>query len=247
MGWRERVQWVAHQALLLFILIAVAFLSAITAMRFAIQGREVEMPRIVGAPVGNAQAVLGSRQLGMRIADHIYNELPRDTVVRQSPPPGTRVKVGQRAHVIVSLGPQQVTVPELEGKSMRAARIEIMRSGLQVGEVSSAYLGETEAGMVLKQFPPPAAKGASPRVNLLVAQGARANSYVMPNLVGLFQPEAQHRLSAAGLHIAKVTPATLTAALPGTVVAQTPPRGARVAADTPIELQVVQPPAGAPQ
>jgi hypothetical protein len=35
-------------ALLLFILSSVAFLSALTAMRFAVQGREVPMPDVVG-------------------------------------------------------------------------------------------------------------------------------------------------------------------------------------------------------
>ncbi len=34
--------------LLVFILAAAAFLSAVTAMRFAIQGREVTMPNLVG-------------------------------------------------------------------------------------------------------------------------------------------------------------------------------------------------------
>jgi beta-lactam-binding protein with PASTA domain len=241
MDWQARIRWVAHQALLLFILVAVAFLSAITTMRFAIHGREVEMPKLAGLKAGDAQALLEGRQLGFRIADRVYSEQPKDTVVRQSPPPGTRVKIRQRAHVILSLGPQQVTIPELEGKSLRAARIEILRSSLQVGEVSNAWLGEQEPGVVLKQNPPPQSKNAgSPRVNLLVAQPAREPAYVMPNLTGLLVQEAERRLAAAGLRVAKVTATPLVAALPGTVVAQMPARGARVTPTTPAELQVVQ-------
>jgi beta-lactam-binding protein with PASTA domain len=245
MDWRAKFRWVAHQALLLFILVSVAFLSAITTVRLAIHGREVEMPRLVGLKAGDAQALLQQTQLGFRIVDRVYSDQPKDAVVRQSPPPGTRVKVRQRAHVILSLGPQQVTIPELEGKSIRAARIEILRSGLQVGEVSSAYLGPPaqgqETGIVLKQNPPPQARNAgSPRVNLLVNQPEREAAYVMPNLTGLLLPEAERRLGAAGLRIAKVTQTPLVAALPGTVVAQTPARGARVASSTPIELQVVE-------
>ena len=38
---RDRLQWVFRMSLLAFILASVAFLSAITAVRFAIQGREV--------------------------------------------------------------------------------------------------------------------------------------------------------------------------------------------------------------
>jgi hypothetical protein len=36
---RDRLQWIFRMALLAFILTSVAFLSALTAMRFAIQGR----------------------------------------------------------------------------------------------------------------------------------------------------------------------------------------------------------------
>lgn len=241
MTWKERVEWVAHQALLLFILVAVAFLSGVLTMRLAIQGREVEMPKVIGMKAGDAQTLLAGRQLGFRIADRIYSEQPKDAVVRQSPPPGTRVKVGQRAHVMLSLGPQQVVVPKVEGNSARAARIEILRSGLQVGEVSTAYLGEYEAGLVLRQNPPPEARNAgSPRVNILVAQPRQDVGYVMPDLTGLLQQEAERRLAAVGLRIEKVTPTPLVAALPGTVVAQSPQRGARVTAGNGVLLEVVQ-------
>ena len=38
---RERLEWVSRMSLLVFILASAAFLSAITAMRVAIHGREV--------------------------------------------------------------------------------------------------------------------------------------------------------------------------------------------------------------
>ena len=52
---RERLEWVSRMALLVFILAAAAFLSAITAMRIAIHGREVNMPNLVGKNVSEAQ------------------------------------------------------------------------------------------------------------------------------------------------------------------------------------------------
>src|SRR5450755_864774 len=101
---RERLQWVLRMALLLFILSSVAFLSALTAMRFAIQGREVAVPDVVGTTAPQAQKILGGRSLGMKVEDRIYSNLPADAVVRQSPPPNMRVKTGQNAHVVLSLG-----------------------------------------------------------------------------------------------------------------------------------------------
>src|SRR5271154_7311777 len=112
MTFRERMQWILRMALLAFVLASVAFLSALTAMRFAIQGREVVMPDLVGMKSNQAQLLLQGRKLGLRVEDHTYNDLPVDAVVRQSPLPNTRVKTGQDAHVVLSLGPQNVAIPE---------------------------------------------------------------------------------------------------------------------------------------
>ena len=48
MTFRERIEWLLRMGLLVFVLAAAAFLSAVMAMRFAIQGREVNLPDLVG-------------------------------------------------------------------------------------------------------------------------------------------------------------------------------------------------------
>jgi len=53
-GLRERLEWALRATVLVFILAAAAFLSAITAMRVAIHGREVSMPNLVGKNVSEA-------------------------------------------------------------------------------------------------------------------------------------------------------------------------------------------------
>src|ERR1700734_1819987 len=185
MRFRERLEWIFRMALLAFILTSVAFLSAITAMRFAIQGREVSIPDVVGKKSEEAQGILQGRGLGMKIEDRLYNSAPVDTIVRQSPAAGSRVKIGQFDHVVVSLGPQKATIPTLTDRSIRAARIELLRSGLQAGEISSVYLPGTE-DIVMQQDPMPGTTDVtSPHVNFLVSLGPRPAAYVMPDLVGL--------------------------------------------------------------
>src|SRR5271170_2322686 len=170
MTFRERLEWVFRMALMLFILASVAFLSALLAVRFAIQGREVAMPDVLGKKAVEAQEMLGSRGIGIRVEDHVYSDLPVDEVVRQSPPGGMHVKVGQFAHVVLSLGPQKATIPLLEDRSLRAARIELLRGGMQIGEISSMYLpGASSDDTVLRQDPAPGKTDiTSPHVNLLV-------------------------------------------------------------------------------
>jgi eukaryotic-like serine/threonine-protein kinase len=241
MTFRERLEWIFRMALLAFVLASVAFLSALTAMRFAIQGREVTMPDVVGKKAVEAQQMLQGRGLGIQVEDRLYNPLPVDTVMRQTPPPGMKVKVGQAAHVLISLGPRQATIPVLTDRSVRAARIELLRSGMQVGEISSAYLPEYESGSVLQQDPAPGTSNVtSPHVDLMVSLGARPPSYVMPELIGLSLNEAETKFSGTGLKVAKLTFAPLPGGLHGTVVGQTPPRGAQVDSNTTIELQLAE-------
>jgi beta-lactam-binding protein with PASTA domain len=238
---RERLQWVFRMAVLLFILSSVAFLSALTAMRFAVHGREVAMPDVVGKAVIPAQQILHGRGVGMKVEDRIFSNLPADTIVRQSPPPNMRVKTGQSAHVVLSLGPQKISIPQLQERSLRAAQVELMRGGMQLGEVSSVYLPGDVADTVTAQDPAPGnTEVTGPHVNLLVSLGPRPAAYVMPELTGLPIAEAQAKLGSAGLRLSKLTPQPNSDSPVGTIVAQTPARGQRVESGSTIELQVAE-------
>ena len=140
LNFRKRLEELGRMALLVFILASAAFLSAITAMRIAIHGREVTMPNLVGKNVTEATSLLRSRGLVLRVADRVYSELPINVVVRQTPLSGLLMKESQQAHVVLSLGQRQLQIPLLEGNSLRASRIELLRAGLQVDE--PARVGE---------------------------------------------------------------------------------------------------------
>src|ERR1700741_4302958 len=187
---RERLEWLTRMVLLVFVLASAAFLSAITAMRIAIHGREVTMPNLVGKSVSEASQMLQSRGLVLRVADRLYSDQPINVVVRQTPTAGLLMKVSQQAHVVLSLGQRQLQIPLLEGNSLRASRIELLRAGLQVGEVSAITMTDKPADEVIIQTPRPGAGAATPRVDVLVSQGPRESAYVMPHLVGMTEPDA---------------------------------------------------------
>jgi beta-lactam-binding protein with PASTA domain len=238
---RDRLQWFFRMSMIAFILASVAFLSALTAVRFAIQGREVAMPDVVGMKVVEAQQTLQGRGVGMKVEDRIYNALPVDEVVRQSPAPGSRVKTGQYAHVMLSLGPQKATIPSLVDRSLRAARIELLRGGMQLGEISSAYLPVGQDDTVIQQAPAPGTSDlTSPHIDLLVSLGSRPAAYVMPEMIGLSLAEAESKLAGAGLKVSKLTFSPVPGTLHGTVASQSPARGSRVDSSATIELQLAE-------
>ncbi|HEV2386855.1 MAG TPA: PASTA domain-containing protein [Candidatus Acidoferrales bacterium] len=244
----ERLRWLGRLFLLLFVLGSAAFLSAITAMRFAIEGRVVKMPNVVNRSFADAQAALRYNQLGVAVADHVYSSLPVDAVVRQSPPPGTELKLGQRVELVLSLGAQKVTVPNLIDRSLPAARLQLLTAGLQLGEVSYIYASGEPADLILQQDPLPGETGlTSPRVSLLVSLGPRPPAFVMPDLTGLAVSDAQSRLQAAGVGFPSVAFVTTAGAAAGSIVGQNPPTGGRVDRATDVQLNVVSlaPPAAA--
>ena len=240
MSLRERVEWVFRMGLLVFILAAAAFLSAVTAMRFAIQGREVTMPDLAGKSSADAMAILQGRGLQLKIVDRVYTNLPLNTVARQSPPPGERMKVGQNAHVVLSLGSQNVITPSLVGESLRVARIQLLQVGLQLGEVTTYPSSASLADSILQQTPLPGTRAASPRVDLLVAQENPPAAYVMPWLVGMALPDADRLLSSSGLKLSKTVYAPATQWPNGTVTEQTPGPGTKISSESAIEMVVAQ-------
>lgn len=241
MNFQERLASIGRIALLLFILASAAFLSAITAMRLAIRGRDVAMPELIGQNVADAQQTLKQHGLGMKVEDRVYSTRPVDTIVRQSPPAATHVKTGQYIHVALSLGPRQATIPNLVGKSLRASQIELLRSGLEVGEISSAYFDQTPADVVLLQDPPPGAgEVESTRVNLLVSLGSPPEQYLMPQFQGMLLADAERKISSAALRLGKVVFVPVGNVVHSTVVTESPLAGSHVDHSSQIDLQVAE-------
>jgi serine/threonine-protein kinase len=178
--------------------------------------------------------------LQLKVVDRTYSNLPANAVTRQSPPAGEHMKISQDAHVVLSLGPQNVTIPALEGGSLRVARIQLLQSDLQLGEVTSYSVPEVLVDTVLLQSPPSGTRAASLRVNLLVSKEEPPPAYVMPRLVGMQLPEAERQVSAGGLKPAKITEAPAPQSTKGTVIGQTPGQGSKVSRGASIELQVAQ-------
>ena len=234
---RERLEWLSRMAFLVFILASAAFLSAITAMRIANHGREVSMPNLVGKDVGSASRELRAKGLILRVADRVYSDEPINQVVRQTPPPGMLMKVSQQAHVVLSLGQRELEIPSLEGQTLRVSRIELLRGGLQIGEVSDISLPDKAGDAVMQQSPKPGRGAATPRVDVLVSTGPREAGYVMPYLIGLNEVDVQRRLDQAGLH-RKMNYVAAPQWPHGAVIDQSPLAGTRIVSATEVQLTI---------
>jgi len=244
MSLRDRLRTLFRLFALFTVMVAVALVSAITTIRLTIHGHQVTTPNLVGVPLENAQRITSGMGLDVKVEDKLFSDqYPADQIVSQVPPRGTRVKLGQHIHVLVSLGPPRVKVPELVGDTVRAAQITAVQRGLTVGEVATVHWPGSPDDYVVAQDPPPAkAEVKSPAVNLLVSLGDPPAAFMCPNFAGQPLAEARRVLEKAGYKIGQVVPVPTTAAAADTILSQTPPAGSKVDPDTVFVFQVAGPP-----
>src|SRR5262245_22096761 len=75
------------------VLAVAGIVSALTAMRFAIRGREVAVPDLVGKTESEAKKLLDDRQLLLRVSSKRFSaDIPEGRIVDQIPAKGTRLK-----------------------------------------------------------------------------------------------------------------------------------------------------------
>ena len=193
--------------LLALVLLVVALVSALTAMRFAIHGREVAVPDLVGKTPAEARRLADAGGFQMDIERQYYSStIAEGKVLSQLPLPGTQVRRGWQIRVAQSLGPQRVEIPNVLGESQRAAEINIMRRGLDVEALATIAMHGPPQDQVLGQSPPPNASGvAAPKISLLTVDAGSPQAFLMPNFTGqalggvtLVLQDAGFRLGSVG-------------------------------------------------
>jgi len=243
-------------ALMALVLLTVALVSALTAMRFAIHGREVVIPRLIGSTLLEADRAVAASGLGVVVERQYYSpDVPEGKIISQVPPPGTRVRRGWTVRVAQSLGPQRVTIPDVTAESERAAELNIRRRGLDIGSTAQINWPELPPDQVVSQNPPANASGVMvPKISLLLSDTATPAEFVMPNFVGSPLGSASVALQEAGIKVGKIsvvspppatndqnTAAPTPAAQPGAasmIVTQNPAPGQKVVAGAAVSFEV---------
>ena len=238
------------------VLLTVALVSALTAMRFAIHGREVVIPKLIGNTLLEAERSVATSGLGVIVERQYYSpDVPEGKIISQVPSPGTKVRRGWTIRVAQSLGPQRVTIPDVTGQSERVAELNIRRRGLDLGSAAQISWPDSAPDQVVSQSPPANASGVLvPKISLLVSDTPQAAEFVMPNFVGSPLGSATVALQEAGIKLGKVsvmsaTPATNEPApnapapvpQPGAasmIITQNPGAGQKVAAGSAVSFEV---------
>jgi beta-lactam-binding protein with PASTA domain len=248
-------RWVGRHYLWLLTAMAmlvVMLLSAAITLRIALHGHEVTIPDFAGMTVGEASTTALKTGVDLNIENRFYSTtVPAGRILSQAPAAGSSVRHGWQVRVTESLGPQQVTIPNVVGQPLRDASMNIRRMSLDLGTLAHIDApGDPE--MTLAQTPPPNAGVDQPRVNLLLSSSASASAaFVLPSFTGMTLASANREAIALGLRVAVIdnAPPAIVVAAPtlnspptpgpsGIVTAQSPESGFRAARGDVLRLTI---------
>jgi serine/threonine-protein kinase len=234
----QRLSSIGRNALIAVGLLATLTFSAAVTMRVVLSSRQVAVPALVGRSLGEAGVQASRHGLAVRIEGRRHDAgVPAEHVLAQEPAAGSELKAHRAVRIWVSLGPQRVTVPAVEGESGRAARIALEQAGVPVARVVEVDAPAPE-GTVLVQRPPAGVADVTAGASLLVSRGPAGSSYVMPDVIGKDAGTAIRALQSAGLRVADVRYRSYPGVAAGVVLKQLPPAGHRVDPRTPLVLEI---------
>ncbi len=195
----------------------------------------VPVPPVAGLREPQAIAELEEAGLDVTVDREFSDEVRNGLAIRTVPREGAEVRSGQRVRLLVSNGPEQVSVPDVVGLSQASAESEIQSAGLSttVQEQES----EETVGNVITQDPSGGSeleRGST--VTIVVSTGIPQAD--VPNVVGLSERDATTQLGNAGLAPVRRERAVTDPSQDGVVIDQRPGGGSEVDEGTQVLILV---------
>ncbi len=149
----------------------------------------VQVPNIIGLSGDEARRLLTEAQLVPIENDPRYSEtVPVNRVLEQGVAPDTDIEVGQSVNYTLSLGPQFISVPNLEQRRLDPARDEAIAAGFNVEVVEEASRTVSE-NFIIRQVPSAGARLVpGDTIQLTVSVGDKLR---MPELTRRSEAEAK--------------------------------------------------------
>jgi len=225
-----------------FFFIILAGFSAWITVYLMVENKAREVPNLVGLDYDEGKETVEKLRLRIRKTSVEFSqEYPQDRIIAQTPAAGKRLKLHRTVKVVVSMGSQKITMPVLEGLSVREARILVEHKKLRLGKISRISSVSHAANRVIAQDP--AARSpviVRSTINFLVSTGVPKHWYIMPDLVKKPYEEVKKFLIEAGLKLGNVRTKYYPGVTSGIVIEQYPPAGHRTNATDIINLWVSQ-------
>ncbi len=206
------------------------------------QGADFPLPSFVDMKVIEAEMQLEDLELSYTIAGEEYAPgKEKGMIINQFPIAGTRVKPGRQIKFVISMGQKYIKIPQVGGKSVRQATLDLEAAGLLLGEVSWAFSDTIPERVVVFSYP--AAGSEVPigtKINLMVNRGRASEYTYVPKVIGMPLEDAVKLIEKKGLKVGVVSYRTNDNFLPDTVLEQSEPEGTEMTVGSKVDLVVTK-------
>ena len=153
------------------------------------EAKMVRVPNVVDRTEEEAEKSLQAAKLTVVHGEAQYSdEIEEGHVISSDPAADTEVEEGTEVTIVISLGTEQVSVPDLRNKSAADAEAALAAVGL-TGSASEEYSDSVAAGQVISQS-----------ISYVVSKGPKTQLVTIPSdIVGATQDAAKKRLQEEGL------------------------------------------------
>ncbi len=189
----------------------------------------IPLPDVVGQSADQATATLTQAGFTNIVTEESFNEkVEAGKVVSQDPRGGTKQKKDTKITLGISKGTQEITVPDLTGKTADQAKKELTANGLKYSAGTAEYSDKVEKDHIVRQDVAPGtqvAKGTT--ITYYLSLGSEGIE--VPNVVGMMRGDAVATLNNLGLLVDTNNYTYQASDKPeGTVLAQTPAAGSKL-------------------
>jgi eukaryotic-like serine/threonine-protein kinase len=199
----------------------------------------VDVPDVVGQQRESAVIALQKDFEPQVGGDEFSTDVPAGAVIRQDPAGGASASPGSTVTIVISKGPEKVSVRDVRNVSLATATSILEGQGLAVGTVTKQASSRAE-GTVIAQDPGPTSsvdKGSG--VDLVIAKPPTVQ---VPNVVGLDGDSARTKLQGLGFEVISDTETSDTVPT-GVVIRQSAGAGTQVDAGSRVVITVSSGPA----
>ena len=202
----------------------------------------IAVPRVLELDATVATQKLTDAGLHVKRGDDLpHPVVPRGSVVWQEPAPYSEVGPGASVDLIVSNGPPELAIPDVQGFDAALAQKVLTAAGIRVTSVDSVSNAAPKGTALATRPAAGLTRGPGDSLQLVLSAGP-ANT-VVPDVSGLTILQAREKLFPAGLSVGKISKERSEGLPDGSVIRQRPAAGGLAPKDGLVDLVV----AGAPE
>jgi beta-lactam-binding protein with PASTA domain len=222
------------------IFLAIFFLTSILAYHMVLKGELVTVPDLIGKTLEEARVALGSKRLSIvQTGIQFDRQWERGRIIFTEPPAGSKLNINGMVKVILSAGREKVITPRLIGEDFTSIGQTLEDAGVVRGLISHVHYARRAAGKIMAQNPQPQEEvGRGTAISILVCEGERGESYLMPDLIGKKGEVVIPWLRSLNFKVEDVRDTYYPGLSSGIIIKQSPHQGYMIQKNYPITLEV---------